>query len=158
MIIDDILRAVSEDRSPLVLTERKEHLELLKERLEASVNNVLVLKGGMGKRQRARLAETLATIPEDEERVIVATGRYLGEGFDDARLDTLFLTLPVSWRGTIAQYAGRLHRLHHMKREVIIYDYADLNIPTLLNMYKRRLRGYKAMGYEISEDADSAAL
>jgi len=158
MIVDDILGAVREGRSPLVFTERKEHLELLKERLAASVKNVLVLKGGMGKRQRERLAETLASIPEAEERVIVATGRYLGEGFDDARLDTLFLTLPISWRGTIAQYAGRLHRLHHQKREVIIYDYADLNIPTLVNMYKRRLRGYKAIGYEISEEAKSAAL
>ena len=88
-------------------------------------------------------------MPEHEERVVLATGRYLGEGFDDARLDTLYLTLPVSWRGTIAQYAGRLHRLHEGKREVRIYDYADLNAPMLARMFDRRCKGYEAIGYTI---------
>ena len=91
----------------------------------------------------------LAAIPDNEERVLLATGRYIGEGFDDARLDTLFLTLPVSWRGIIAQYAGRLHRLHDRKREVRIYDYADLNVPMLARMFDRRCRGYEAVGYTI---------
>ena len=91
----------------------------------------------------------LAAIPENEERVLLATGRYIGEGFDDARLDTLFLTLPVSWRGTIAQYVGRLHRLHDRKREVRVYDYADLNVPMLARMFDRRCRGYEAVGYTI---------
>ena len=91
----------------------------------------------------------LAAIPENEERVLLATGRYIGEGFDDPRLDTLFLTLPVSWRGTIAQYAGRLHRLHDGKREVQVYDYADLNVPMLARMFDRRCRGYEAVGYTI---------
>ena len=88
-------------------------------------------------------------IPRDEPRVILATGRYIGEGFDDPRLDTLFLTLPVSWRGTIAQYAGRLHRLYDGKREVRIYDYADLNVPMLARMFDRRCRGYEAVGYTV---------
>jgi len=109
------------------------------------------MKGGMGKKQRRLLAERIASIPDDEERVILATGRYLGEGFDDARLDTLFLTLPVSWRGTLIQYAGRLHRLHDMKREVVIYDYADLEVPMLVKMFQRRCRGYRAIGYEFEE-------
>ena len=91
----------------------------------------------------------MAAIPRDEARVILATGKYIGEGFDDARLDTLFLTLPVSWRGTIAQYAGRLHRLYDGKREVRIYDYADLNVPMLARMFDRRCRGYEAVGYTI---------
>ena len=91
----------------------------------------------------------MAGIPENEERVLLATGRFLGEGFDDARLDTLFLTLPVSWRGTVAQYAGRLHRLHDRKREVRIYDYADLNAPMLARMFDRRCKGYEAIGYSI---------
>ena len=82
-------------------------------------------------------------------RVILATGKYVGEGFDDPRLDTLFLTLPVSWRGTIAQYAGRLHRLYDSKREVRIYDYADLNVPMLARMFDRRCRGYEAIGYTV---------
>jgi superfamily II DNA or RNA helicase len=88
---------------------------------------------------------------DDEERIILATGRYLGEGFDDSRLDTLFLALPVSWRGTLTQYAGRLHRTHYAKKEVVIYDYADLEVPMLARMYKRRSRGYRAIGYEIDE-------
>jgi superfamily II DNA or RNA helicase len=86
----------------------------------------------------------------------VATGRYLGEGFDDARLDTLFLALPISWRGTLAQYAGRLHRLDEGKTEVIVYDCADLAVPVLARMHKRRLRGYRAMGYEVSLAASDA--
>jgi len=82
----------------------------------------------------------VSSIPREEPRVILATGKHVGEGFDDPRLDTLFLTLPVSWRGTIAQYAGRLHRLFDGKREVRIYDYADLNVPMLARMFDRRCR------------------
>ena len=103
----------------------------------------------MGKKQRQAVAERLAAIPREEGRVILATGKYIGEGFDDPRLDTLFLTLPVSWRGTIAQYAGRLHRLYDGKREVRVYDYADLNVPMLARMFDRRCRGYEAVGYTI---------
>jgi len=109
------------------------------------------LKGGASQRERQQIAEEMSRIPEDEERLIIARGRYLGEGFDDARLDTPFLALPVSWRGTLSQYAGRLHRLHDMKKEVVIYDYLDPNVPVLVTMYKRRLAGYKAIGYEIKE-------
>ena len=103
----------------------------------------------MGKKQRQAVSDRLAAIPRDEARVILATGKYVGEGFDDPRLDTLFLTLPVSWRGTIAQYAGRLHRLYDGKREVRVYDYADLNVPMLARMFDRRCRGYEAVGYTI---------
>src|SRR5207247_3728329 len=94
-------------------------------------------------------ATRLAAIPQSDERALLATGRYIGEGFDDARLDTLCLTLPVSWHGTIAQYVGRLHRLHHNKREVRVFDYADLNAPMLARMFDRRCRGYEAVGYRI---------
>lgn len=151
MIIEDVIKAIKAKRSPILLTERKEHLAFLADCLSTMVKNVIVLKGGMGQKQRRLIAERMNEIPETEERVIVATGRYLGEGFDDARLDTLFLTLPVSWRGVLAQYAGRLHRLHDMKKEVVIFDYADLEVPMLAKMYKRRLAGYKAIGYEIAE-------
>src|SRR5208282_3017501 len=91
----------------------------------------------------------LGAIPDNEPRALLATGRLIGEGFDDARLDTLFLTLPVSWHGTVAQYAGRLHRLHDRKREVRVFDYADLNVPMLARMFDRRCRGYEAVGYRI---------
>ena len=150
MIVEDVLTAIAANRSPVVLTERTKHLSLLAERLSGVVRNVIVMKGGMGRKQRRLLAEKLLAIPDDEQRVIIATGRYLGEGFDDARLDTLFLTLPVSWRGTLAQYAGRLHRLHDLKREVVIYDYADLEVPMLARMHQRRRSGYRAIGYEIA--------
>jgi len=103
----------------------------------------------MGSRQRKAIAERLAAIPRDEDRVLLATGRYIGEGFDDARLDTLLLTLPVSWRGTVAQYVGRLHRLCEGKHEVRVVDYADLNVPMLARMFDRRCRAYEAAGYTV---------
>ena len=105
------------------------------------------MQGGMGVRQRQLLQDALQNIPDDEERIIIATGRYLGEGFDDARLDTLFLVMPVSWKGTLAQYVGRLHRLHHAKTEVRIYDYVDSNVPMLNKMSEKRKTGYKSLGY-----------
>lgn len=149
MIRDDVVAVVREGRFPLVLTERTEHLTRLAELLADQVSQVVVLRGGLGKKKlRAALAQ-LAALPNDEGRVLLATGRFLGEGFDEPRLDTLFLTLPVSWRGIIAQYAGRLHRLHDGKREVRVYDYADLAVPMLARMFERRRLGYEAIGYQV---------
>lgn len=148
-ICEDVVDAVRAGRSPLVLTERNEHVDRLAQILTPIVRHVVVLRAGLGKKQREAASERLAAIPRDEERVMIGTGKYVGEGFDDPRLDTLFLTLPVSWRGTIAQYAGRLHRLYDGKREVQIYDYADLNVPMLARMFDRRCRGYEAIGYTI---------
>ena len=148
-ICHDVVESVNNGRSPLVLTERNDHLDLLERGLVGNVRNLVVLRAGLGKKQRQAVTERLAAIPREEGRVILATGKYVGEGFDDPRLDTLFLTLPVSWRGTIAQYAGRLHRLFDGKREVLIYDFADLNVPMLARMFDRRCRGYEAVGYTI---------
>jgi very-short-patch-repair endonuclease len=103
----------------------------------------------MGRKEAESAADRLAEIRSDEERVLLATGKYIGEGFDDPRLDTLFVTLPISWRGTVAQYAGRLHRLHEGKHEVRVYDYADLDVAMLARMFDRRCRGYEAVGYTI---------
>ena len=97
----------------------------------------------------------LTSIPLNEERVVLATGRFVGEGFDDARLDTLFMTLPISWKGTIAQYVGRLHRLHDLKNEVHVYDYADLAVPMLDRMFQRRSNAYEAVGYKIIQPASA---
>jgi superfamily II DNA or RNA helicase len=146
-ICDDVAESVNNGRSPLVVTERNDHLERLESGLAEKVRHLVVLRAGLGKKQRQAVADRLVAIPREEPRVILATGKYVGEGFDDPRLDTLFLTLPVSWRGTIAQYAGRLHRLFDGKREVRIYDYADLNVPMLARMFDRRCRGYEAVGY-----------
>src|SRR5213594_768795 len=154
-ICEDVIEAVEAGRSPLLLTERNEHLDGLANQLAGRVGHVIVLRGGMGKKQREAMAAELAAVSTKEGRVILATGRYIGEGFDDARLDTLFLTLPVSWHGTIAQYAGRLHRLYDGKRQVRIYDYADLNVPMLARMFDRRCRGYEAVGYTISLPASA---
>jgi superfamily II DNA or RNA helicase/very-short-patch-repair endonuclease len=148
-ICEDVVDCVRNGRSPLILTERNEHLDHFEAELASRVDHVVVLRAGMGRKQRQALNERLAAIPRQEGRIILATGKHVGEGFDDPRLDTLFLTLPVSWRGTVAQYAGRLHRLYDGKREVRIYDYADLNVPMLARMFDRRCRGYEAIGYTI---------
>jgi superfamily II DNA or RNA helicase/very-short-patch-repair endonuclease len=148
-ICDDVVESVNNGRSPLVLTERNDHLDHLESGLIDRVRHVVVLRAGLGKKRRQAVADRLAAIPREDGRVILATGKHVGEGFDDPRLDTLFLTLPVSWRGTIAQYAGRLHRLFDGKREVRIYDYADLDVPMLARMFDRRCRGYEALGYTV---------
>ena len=148
LILDDILKSLEEGRSPILLTERREHLEYFSSQLTKVMKNVIVLRGGMGIKQRRAITEQIASIPDSEIRVLLATGRYIGEGFDDARLDTLFLALPVSWKGTLVQYAGRLHRFHAGKTDVRIFDYVDQNIPMLAKMFQKRLRGYRTMGYE----------
>jgi superfamily II DNA or RNA helicase len=152
LILDDVLQALRAGRSPIVLTERRDHLELLATGLRAATENVMVLQGGMRVKARRAVLERLASIPVNEPRVLLATGRYVGEGFDDARLDTLFLTLPISWRGTLVQYVGRLHRQHGSKTSVQVYDYADSGIPVLARMLRRRLQGYGAMGYDLLEE------
>ena len=153
MLIDDVISAVEAGHSPLVLTERTRHRDLLAGSLAERVPHVFALSSGMGVRRRRALAEAIAAVPDTEPRVIVATGRLVGEGFDDARLDTLFLAMPISWRGTLQQYAGRLHRLHDQKTEVVIHDYVDAAVPVLARMYEKRLRGYRAMGYRVEGQA-----
>ncbi len=148
LIIDDVVSAIEEGRSPILLSERRAHVQFLAEQLTKVVRHVVVLQGGMSEKLRVQVNQTLAAIPPSEERVILATGRYAGEGFDDPRLDTLFLALPVSWKGTLVQYAGRLHRHLPEKKEVRIYDYVDSGVPVLVRMFERRLRGYRSMGYE----------
>jgi superfamily II DNA or RNA helicase len=148
-ILHDIEHALAEGRSPIVLTERKDHLEYLAAELEPRVRHLVVLYGGRGAKEERLAFKHLAAIPDDEERLVLATGRYIGEGFDDARLDTLFLAMPVAWKGTMVQYAGRLHRLRPTKLDVRIYDYVDVCVPMLARMFEKRLRSYRAMGYEL---------
>ena len=151
MIVEDLVRAVESGHSPLLLTGRTEHLKYFETKLTGVVKNVFVLKGGMGTKQRRAAAEALASVGETDQRVILATGSYIGEGFDDARLDTLFLAMPISWKGTLQQYVGRLHRLHDNKWVVRVYDYVDAEVPMLARMYERRLKGYSAIGYRVQE-------
>lgn len=151
LILDDVVQALEQGRSPILLTERKDHLEYFSAQLKKIVRHVVVLQGGMSASVRHGVKAQLAAISDTEERLILATGRYIGEGFDDARLDTLFLALPVSWKGTLIQYAGRLHRLHPAKQEVRIFDYVDGEVPMLLRMFEKRLRGYRGIGYARGE-------
>jgi superfamily II DNA or RNA helicase len=157
MIAADLRQALTGGRSPLLLTGRKEHLQFFATELEGFATHIFVLKGGMGKKQRRTTAEALASVPENDSRVIIATGSYIGEGFDDARLDTLFLAMPISWKGTLQQYVGRLHRLHDGKRVVRVYDYVDPNVPMLARMYERRLKGYDPIGYTIERSGVEAS-
>jgi superfamily II DNA or RNA helicase len=150
LIFDDVLMALEAGRSPIVLTERRDHLEMLRERFKKFTRNLVVLRGGMGSVER-RATETVMRSSANEERLILATGRYLGEGFDEPRLDTLFLTMPISWKGTLAQYVGRLHRQHQDKGEVIVYDYVDMAVPALARMAQKRQAGYRALGYTADE-------
>ena len=150
MMMEDIDEAMAAKRSPLLLTERKDHAKLLAAQLSASGRHVVVMTGGQAAKERERVRRQLDSIPETEPRLLIATGRYIGEGFDDARLDTLFLAMPISWHGTLAQYAGRLHRLHHAKKEVIVYDYVDDAHPMLDKMAEKRRKGYERIGYEIA--------
>lgn len=150
-IVDDVVAAIREGRSPILLTERKDHLEFFAQQLRRVVRNLVVLQGGMTAKERRGSIEELASIPDSAERLVLATGRYIGEGFDDARLDTLFLAMPVSWKGTLIQYSGRLHRRHPEKTEVRIYDYVDREVPTLLRMFAKRLPTYRAIGYARGE-------
>ena len=146
-----MIAALEEGRSPILLTERKDHLEYFAERLRGFARHLVVLQGGMTREGAARLEGPARCDSGREERLVLATGRYIGEGFDDARLDTLFLALPVSWKGTLVQYTGRLHRLHPGKTEVRIFDYVDREVPMLLRMFEKRLRGYRAIGYARGE-------
>ena len=155
-IVNDVIAAIRSGRSPIVLTERKDHLDLLAGRLQGAVRNIVVLKGGMGAKQLRAANDVLQSIPIDEERLVLATGRYIGEGFDDARLDTLFLAMPIAWKGTVVQYVGRLQRRFAGKSEVVVYDYVDRQVPMLARMFAKRLRAYTALGYEIRRPTEVA--
>ena len=151
LILNDVIAALEAGRSPILLTERKDHLEHFATALRRVARHVVVLQGGTSVKERRMIAAQLAATPDTEERIVLATGRYIGEGFDDARLDTLFLALPISWKGTLIQYTGRLHRLHPRKAEVQIFDYVDREVPMLLRMFEKRLRTYRAIGYARGE-------
>lgn len=149
LIFDDILKELELGRSPLVITERVGHLEFLADKLQGFAKNVIVLKGGMTKKQRTQIFENLKSIAAGTERIILSTGKYIGEGFDDARLDTLFLLLPISFDGRVEQYAGRLHREYSGKTQIKIYDYVDSSHPMLKKMFEKRCAKYRKLGYEI---------
>jgi superfamily II DNA or RNA helicase len=148
-IVSDVLEAVENNRTPIILTQRTEHVMKLSEMLQNQTNaHVIMLIGADSAKIKAKMMESLTNIPQEEKLIIIATGKYVGEGFDYPRLDTLFLASPIAWKGTLAQYAGRLHREYFNKQDVRIYDYVDIHIPVLERMYQKRLNGYAQIGYK----------
>jgi len=147
-IIQDILKNHHRGRNCLVLTLRTAHVKSLADKLMEEVPDVITLIGGMGKKSTQEAFQRITDIPANKNIILVATGHFIGEGFDEPRLDTLFLAMPISWKGTLQQYAGRLHRLFETKKEVRIYDYVDIQVKMLERMYQKRLNGYASMGYK----------
>lgn len=154
LIFNDVLNALEEGRSPIILTERVAHVKLLAEMLQGFAKNIIVLTGEMTNKEREKAFQRIEEISPQEERLLIATGKYIGEGFDDQRLDTLFLTMPIAWKGTLQQYVGRLHREYDNKSEVRVYDYVDVKVPSLCKKYEKRLKGYKESGYVLRNDAE----
>ena len=148
LIIDDALDCCKKGRKILILTGRVAHVEKLREKLKNKTPNVICLTGGMGIKKTGKIMEKIDAIADTEPFVLIATGSYIGEGFDEPRLDTLFLSMPIAWKGTLHQYAGRLHRLYNNKMDVQIYDYVDLHVKMLEKMYGKRLKGYASIGYK----------
>ncbi len=144
-ITDDVMAEIGEGKYPLVLTERREHAEIINQLLIKNEINSVILRGAMRAKEHKAANEQLPNA-----QVIVATGKYIGEGFDLPRLDTLFLAMPIAWKGSLAQYAGRIHRESEGKDQVTIFDYVDASLPMLQRMFVKREKGYKAMGYQIS--------
>lgn len=155
LIVRDVKQALLKGRSPILLTERREHVQRLAALLSEACPNVIALYGTASAKLRRETMERLQAVPPEEPLVVVATGKYVGEGFDCPRLDTLFLTLPVAWKGIVAQYAGRLHRSYPGKDEVQVYDYVDVHVPMLETMYQKRLKAYASIGYHIKADAET---
>ncbi len=150
LIAGDALQLAAQGRQPLVLTERREHLELLAAHLATGSLTLITLHGEMRPAEHRAAHEQLASSNVDGvQRVVLATGRYIGEGFDDPRLDTLILAMPIAWKGTVVQYAGRLNRSNPGKQDVLIYDYVDAEVPVLRRMFAKRLRTYRSLGYEL---------
>ncbi len=146
-IVEDALRAANGGRTPIIITERTEHIEVLKSMLIGKCKNIITLMGRFSVKEKRETMDRLANIGDDEKLIIIASGKYIGEGFDYPRLDTLLLAMPIAWKGKVAQYAGRLHRNYEGKNEVQIYDYVDVRVPVLEKMYQKRLKSYASIGY-----------
>ena len=151
-IVADAVDCVKKGRTPVVMTKYREHAEMLYSLLQGTADHVFLLQGGRSLKARAELRENMAAIGRDESMIMVATGQYIGEGFNYPRLDTMLLAMPISFEGNVEQYAGRLNRDYDGKKDVIIFDYIDQHIPILERMYHRRLRTYKKIGFEVCSE------
>ena len=157
-VLADIRQLVHHGRALVALIERRDHFDRIVERLRADIPSLVVLHGGITPKARRTAMAQLAEQSDDEPRLILASGRYLGKGFDDPRLDTLLLTMPIAWKGTVVQYAGRLHRAHAAKRAIRIYDYVDSDVPLLRHIDAKRLRAFNELGYVTAESTHELSL
>ncbi len=155
-ILSDTITCVHNGRTPLVMTKYKEHARLLYQRLQGSADHVFLLQGGKSSKERAQVRNALLAVSETDTLIVVAIGKYIGEGFNLPRLDTLLLAMPISWQGNVEQYAGCLNRDYDGKQDVIIFDYIDAHVPTLERMYHKRLRAYRQIGFEICANLQAA--
>ena len=154
LIASDIEACIKQGHTPLVLSKRKAQIDVLFEKVKDKADHVLVLTGGKKQSERKELRERLGSISESESLIVLATGQYIGEGFNCSRLDMLFLAMPIAWDGNVEQYTGRLNRSHDGKNRVTVIDYVDHHIEMFANMYNKRLRTYKRIGYELSQDVE----
>ena len=150
-IIEDVKNCVAAGRTPVVLSRYKDHSEKFYERLKSYADHVFLMTGNNSKKEHRKILEQMHQVDKNESLILIATGSLVGEGFDFPRLDTLFMATPVSFRGVVEQYAGRLNRDYAGKENVIIYDYVDNHIPMFNNMYMKRLKAYKQIGYEFGD-------
>lgn len=157
-IVADAITALNAGRKVLLLTKRTEHLDLLYEHLKDISQPCFLLHGRMKTKERQAIVQALANLPDDTPHIFLASAQLVGEGFDHAPLDTLILTLPISWEGTLQQYAGRLHREHSSKTDILIHDYVELDNLQLSRMWEKRQRGYRAMGYRVETNQVKTAV
>ena len=158
LIIEDVKKEIAEERTPIILTNLTSHVRILTDLLQPHAMHIVSLVGADSAKEKRMAMEKLENIPASYTLVIVATGKYIGEGFDYPRLDSLFLALPISWKGNVVQYAGRLHRDYEGKNEVRIYDYVDIRIPLCDSMYRKRLRGYASVGYGVPRPTEGNSV
>jgi superfamily II DNA or RNA helicase len=150
-IVNDVKASIAEDHSPLLLTRFREHAAELEKMLQGSAKHIFLLQGGRSTKERDAIRSAMQGVPTNESVLLIAIGQYIGEGFNFPRLDTLMLTTPIAWEGNVEQYAGRLHRAYAGKTEIMIYDYVDSHVRVLDQMFRKRLRAYKKIGYTIAE-------
>ncbi len=157
-IVHDVVSAVERGRSPIILTERTSHIDELVNLMKDTHLKVIELSGNLSAKDRKKALADIHELKDDESVVLIATGKLVGEGFDLPRLDTLFMAMPVAWKGKVAQYAGRLHREYKGKEEVLIYDYVDIHISLLDKMYQKRLTAYRSVGYKVANSMSELAI
>ncbi len=145
LIVEDVKKAYNENKNIMILTDRIEHIKIFEEKVKLFCDNIFVINGQMKMTEKNKFHEDIKKTPKGF--IIISTGKYVGEGFDNEYLNCLFLTMPFKWDGTLAQYVGRLHRNSVDKKEVHVYDYVDLKISIFSKMFNKRLKGYKKLGY-----------